>query len=155
MSILKKVIGKRFLGKQGDYLLFKHPKEEMLAIEQLAFKRKILARKKYFVSVEKAEKVYLVAKEKNVVLGNLHGQFIKFSEGGSAEILGIGVSDKAKGKGVGSSLIKEFLNICRKNKVNCITLYANKKNKKAINFYKKHGFRIREDAYMEQDLDIK
>ncbi len=57
---------------------------------------------------------------------------------------------KFRGKGIGRKLTENFVNWCKKNKVEYITVTAFAKNKQAIDFYRKLGFRD-----YELDLEMK
>jgi len=48
---------------------------------------------------------------------------------------------KFRGKGLGSKLTKDFIDWCKKNKVNYISVTASNQNKSALNFYRNSGFK--------------
>ena len=92
--------------------------------------------------------VRLVAKEKSNLVGYLDGFFIKYDYGGQGEIVELFVSKEARRKGIGMKLIKEFLRICKNNKVDYVQVATSKENKKAIKFYKKSGFKRSKQIYL-------
>lgn len=51
------------------------------------------------------------------------------------------IDKRFRGKGIGSILIKDFLNWCKSKKVTYISATASAKNEKIINFYRKLGFK--------------
>jgi len=56
--------------------------------------------------------------------------------------LGIFISKKFRGKGIGSVLLDELLNRCKEINLDTISLSVYKKNIGAINLYKKKGFKV-------------
>lgn len=59
----------------------------------------------------------------------------------SATICQIAVHPEIQRQSLGSELMKEVISDCRAKRVNAITLEVRVGNLKAINFYKKHGFK--------------
>lgn len=57
-----------------------------------------------------------------------------------AEIDNIIVLDEYRNDGVGTRLIEEFKNICKKQEIKYLTVSTNMKNKNTISFYIKNGF---------------
>jgi len=57
-------------------------------------------------------------------------------------ILSLAVHPKFRGKGAGSTLLKEILTFMKREKILIVELEVNEKNVSAINFYKKHGFKF-------------
>lgn len=51
------------------------------------------------------------------------------------------IDKKFRGKGIGKKLTKDFINWCKKNKVNFIFVTAFAKNEPTLNFYRKLGFK--------------
>ena len=51
------------------------------------------------------------------------------------------IEKKYRRKGLGNILLKDFLNWCKKNKVDYISASAYSKNKLALKFYKRAGFK--------------
>jgi ribosomal-protein-alanine N-acetyltransferase len=60
-----------------------------------------------------------------------------------AKILMISISKNFQRKNIGSELLIYFLNILSKEYIKYVELEVRIDNKKAINFYKKHGFEIK------------
>ncbi len=105
-------------------------------------------KKKWRFERGKIHFIDLVAEENKKILGYLSGYFIKYRVDRTGEILDLIVSKNARGKGVGTELIKEFLNISKKQGINEITLTTPKENKKAIKFYEKLGFKKGNEVLM-------
>lgn len=81
---------------------------------------------------------------------NLIGYLIAEDERDNIHIVSIGISDIYRGKGVGTYLIKRLRRNNGQNKT--VSLNVHIENEKAINFYKKNGFEIKEtrkDYYVE------
>lgn len=57
-----------------------------------------------------------------------------------AELENMIIDENLRGKGIGKRLVKDFINWCRKNKVNFISVTAFAKNEPTLNFYRKLGF---------------
>ncbi|MEM3833699.1 MAG: GNAT family N-acetyltransferase [Thermoprotei archaeon] len=57
-------------------------------------------------------------------------------------IVDIGIKQEYRGKRIGTDLMYEIIKIALNNNARTITLLVEKKNVKAINFYKKFGFKI-------------
>jgi len=91
----------------------------------------------------KSESIHLVAEEKGEIRGYLEGFLAYYRDGSTVfgEIMRLVVSEKGRGKGIGSKLVGDFLEICKKKKVNYLQVMTPKNNKKAIKFYKKMGFK--------------
>ncbi len=58
-----------------------------------------------------------------------------------AELEDMLIEKKFRGKGLGTKLTSDFINWCKKNKVDYISVKASAGNKLAINFYRKLGFK--------------
>ena len=60
------------------------------------------------------------------------------------------------GQGVATKLIKEFIDVCIKKKIDAVHLYAVESNTVAVNMYKKFGFTemIIEDEPRKDDLHL-
>ncbi|RLF25883.1 MAG: ribosomal-protein-alanine acetyltransferase [Thermoplasmata archaeon] len=82
---------------------------------------------------------FIVAEENNKIVGFIIG--VKTSEE-TARILLLGVEEKHRDKGVGSLLLNRFIREMILNGSRYVQLEVRMGNKKAINFYKKHGFHI-------------
>ncbi len=57
------------------------------------------------------------------------------------------VSEKVRGKGVGSELMKAVIDYCKKNKIKVIKLDSGLELKEAHSFYEKHGGKHTEKMY--------
>ena len=72
----------------------------------------------------------------------MEGHTIKFSGfGGFGEVWELVILKKERGKGIGTSLIKKFMDICKKKGIYHIMISTSKSNKEAIKLYKKIGFK--------------
>ena len=90
----------------------------------------------------KAEIIHLVSEGKGKINGYLEGHTIKFSGfGGFGEVWELVILKKERGKGIGTSLIKKFMDICKKKGIYHIMISTSKSNKEAIKLYKKIGFK--------------
>ena len=72
-------------------------------------------------------------------------------------IIGIAVDNNFQKQGVGTMLLQKVIEVAKLNKVNSISLEVDKKNDKAINFYKNKGFKvtnIRKKYYKDNDAYI-
>ncbi len=58
-----------------------------------------------------------------------------------AELENMLIEKKFRNKGLGTKLVRDFINWCKNNKVNYISATASIKNKSAINFYKNLRFK--------------
>ena len=89
---------------------------------------------------ESYPKGFIVAEKANKIIGFIIGvKTINYS----SRILMLSVSEKNRRQKIGSSLLIEFLKIMSNEKVKNIELEVRTDNKKAINFYMKHGFKIK------------
>ncbi|MBI4149952.1 GNAT family N-acetyltransferase [Candidatus Woesearchaeota archaeon] len=61
---------------------------------------------------------------------------------GYAELLYLVVLPKYRGLGIGARLLDAYLEACKKRKIKLIFAFAPTMNKKAVQFFKKHGFAI-------------
>lgn len=101
--------------------------------------------KKYFRDkIVKKDSFVEVVENKGEIIGYLCGGItrglfyrkkVKYAEMG--DIL---IEKKFRGSGLGTKLTRDFINWCKKNKVDYISATASVKNKSAINFYKNLGF---------------
>lgn len=83
------------------------------------------------------ENFFLVAENDRGIIGCIFGEMI---QGNGAIVWVIAVSQKHKGSGTGSSLIKSFERNCKKLGIQWIILYAPQKKNKTCEFYQKHQF---------------
>ncbi len=79
----------------------------------------------------------VVLEVNNKVAGFLFGEIIYEQ----ANILLVAISKEFQGKGYGTYLVNHFLDICKEKDVKRVFLEVSDKNKKAINLYKKAGFK--------------
>lgn len=131
-----------FVEKSKSFIYLKVPYEEAYPIESKL--RKILdvdnRSKKWKLEKGITYFIHLVVEEKGEIIGYLSGFLISDIIGGEGELSELVISKKARGKGFGTKLVKEFLKIAEKKGINYIQLTTSKENKKAIEFYKKCGF---------------
>jgi ribosomal-protein-alanine N-acetyltransferase len=82
---------------------------------------------------------YFFVKSNNVVLGYLifHHLYEQI------DLCKIATLKKQERQGVGSSLLNKLLEYGKENQVEVITLEVRVSNIKALEFYKKHGFKIK------------
>jgi len=108
--------------------------------ESLQYLRKIKMTKKQMKNrfTKKEMKNIFVAEEENKLIGFIRISKIKQNEwcGKCAELEEIFVLQKYQGKGIGKKLIKKT-----KEKTERLCLMTHPKNKKAVEFYKKLGFK--------------
>jgi len=82
---------------------------------------------------------FIVAELNHKVIGFLVGVIV---DKGLCKILMISVSEYFRKKNVGTALISKFIIEVEKKGIRTIELEVRTDNKKAISFYKKHGFEI-------------
>lgn len=88
---------------------------------------------------------FLVCRDdKEKIIGYLLGAIKQ----GDAWLLSMCVDDPLRKKGVGSALLKAFLDLLQQKSVQSAFVTVDPKNHAAINLYLKHGFKIQK---MEQD----
>lgn len=83
--------------------------------------------------------------------GEPEGYLAYYMDGDECHIESIAVMPRYKRKGIGTLLMQEMENICKKNGKRMIVLEVRERNRSAINFYKKLGFvehSILKDYYM-------
>ncbi len=102
--------------------------------------------KDYFKDSIKDENfISLVAVSNRKIIGYLIGSIHKAEEYRKlkelAEVDNTFVLEEHRGKGVGKKLFEEFLEWSKKRGIDRMKVVASSKNKKAINFYKKCGFK--------------
>lgn len=68
-----------------------------------------------------------------------------------AELENMLIEKKFRGRSLGTKLTKNFLNWCKRNKVNYVSVRASAQNKTAINFYKSLGLK-EYDLILEKKL---
>ena len=95
--------------------------------------------------IDSDNKIILVARDNDTILGYVYG-FIQ--DNGNlfnnkiAKLDALFVKEQYRGNGIARSLIREFINWARENKVAYIELSVCKDNTNAINLYKNEGFNI-------------
>ena len=149
-KVIRELQNLGFVEKNRNFIYLRIPYEEswpirselrkLLDIENLSKKCKLEKGKTYFI--------HLVAEEKEKIIGYLFGFLIKYRVGGEGELSKLIISDKARGKGVGSKLVKKFLEITTTRGVDYVQVTTSKENKKAIEFYKKCGFKKSKQVYL-------
>lgn len=92
---------------------------------------------------EDENQLLIVAEEESKIIGNLQLSFIQYLtyKGGiRAQIEGVRVSNKYRGKGVGRKMIEYAISEAKERKAHLIQLTTDKKRPKALEFYKSIGF---------------
>ncbi|RKD32367.1 ribosomal protein S18-alanine N-acetyltransferase [Thermohalobacter berrensis] len=95
---------------------------------------------------------YIVAQLEDKVVG-YGGMWIILDEG---HITNIAVAPNYRGLGIGSAIVKELINICKKLEINRMTLEVRKSNIVAQNLYEKYGFKacgVRPKYYSDTNED--
>jgi len=73
--------------------------------------------------------------------GGISGRLFYREKAKYAELENILIEKEFRGEGLGTKLTKDFINWCKKNKVDYISVKASAGNKLAINFYRKLKFK--------------
>ena len=100
-----------------------------------------------------ANSYYLVAKSDNEILG-FAGIKTVLDE---ADIMNIVVKKSKRKLGIGSLLLKNIIELCKKLNVSTLFLEVNEKNLPAISLYKKFGFKeigFRKNYYKENNAIV-
>ncbi len=102
--------------------------------------------KKYFRDrISKKDGFVEVVENKREIIGYLCGGISqRQSFRRSAKYAGLEnmlILKKFRNKGLGTKLTRDFINWCKNNKVDYISVTASAQNKMGIKFYKKHGFK--------------
>lgn len=99
----------------------------------------------YEKSIDDDNKIILVARENNIILGYVYG-FIQdkgnLYNNKISKLYALFVKEQYRGNGIESSLIKEFINWAREKRVAYIELSVCKDNTNAISLYENEGFGI-------------
>lgn len=90
---------------------------------------------------ETYNKGFIVADYRHKIIGFLIG--VKMNDK-TAKILMLAVSRKFRNQKIGSELLNHYINVSKSDKIDNIQLEVRCDNKKAINFYKKHNFKIKD-----------
>lgn len=80
---------------------------------------------------------FLIAENNHKVIGCIFGEMVR---GKGAIVWVIVVSEKRRGSGTGSKLLKAFEKHCKNLKIQWIILYAPQNKNKTCEFYQKHQF---------------
>lgn len=80
---------------------------------------------------------YLVMEEDKKILGFVAGDQLKIN---GAMLMFLTIDKKARNKGLGSMLLKEFEERIKKRGTTWILLYGPTQNKKTLKFYETHGY---------------
>ena len=97
-----------------------------------------------------ANSYYLVAKLDNEILGFAGIKYVL----NDADIMNIVVKKSKRKSGIGSLLLKNIIELCKKLNVSTLFLEVNEKNLPAISLYKKFGFEevgFRKNYYKENN----
>ena len=102
--------------------------------------------KKYFKNrIIKKDGFIEVVENKGKIVGYLCGgvtEGLPFrKKARCAELENMLIEEKFRGKGLGAKLTKDFINWCKKNKVNYISVRTSIQNKPACDFYRSSGFK--------------
>jgi len=138
----------------GQYLKLKKQSAKeysKLIGEKITFTDKQM-KKEFNEFFSSKKRFLLIAEEKERIMGYLIGTVV----GREYQLIGyiddIFVLKNFRNKKIGRCLIKEFIKILKQNRIRKCRLGVNLKNKKAINLYKKLGFKIK---HYEMDKTIK
>ena len=100
-----------------------------------------------------ANSYYLVAKLDNEILGFAGIKYVL----NDADIMNIVVKKSKRKSGIGSLLLKNIIELCKKLNVSTLFLEVNEKNIPAISLYKKFGFEevgFRKNYYKENNAIV-
>ena len=100
-----------------------------------------------------ANSYYLVAKLDNEILGFAGIKYVL----NDADIMNIVVKKSKRKSGIGSLLLKNIIELCKKLNVSTLFLEVNEKNLPAISLYKKFGFKeigFRKNYYKENNAIV-
>jgi ribosomal-protein-alanine N-acetyltransferase len=82
--------------------------------------------------------------------GLIHGYGVMSVAAGESHILNLTVRPESQRQGVGSKLMKHFLQLARRHDADTVMLEVRPSNKRAISLYEKYGFNeigVRRDYY--------
>jgi N-acetylglutamate synthase-like GNAT family acetyltransferase len=94
---------------------------------------------------------YLLAEENKEVLGMMAFNLGKIGKEKVGIIHTVIIMEKARGKGVGNSLVSYVLDYFNKNKCRRVKSFVHIENKNAFNFWTKKGF-VAEEGYAIQKM---
>lgn len=96
-------------------------------------------------SITDTEKFCQVVEDRGKVIGYLLGGLTKRSSAYKkyryAVLTNIIVAEKYRGKNIGRKVLQEYKNWCKKKKIDYLDVVAFSGNRKAIEFYRKNGFK--------------
>lgn len=137
----------------------KHNIDEILILEKKTFGVNAYSRD-FLLYLLTAADFFKLAKNNNQIIGYICGE-VAFGYG---HLISLAVAENYRNRGVGSSLLKMFIDFLRENKITTIYLEVSIENHDAIRFYLKRGFRIidklqhyysdKSDAYV-MELELK
>jgi len=95
--------------------------------------------------IAKKDSLVEVAEYDGKIVGYLSGGLSKRlnyrKKAKCAELENMMVEKKHRSRGLGAKLVRDFVDWCGKNKIDCISLTAFAGNKRAIKFYRNMGFK--------------
>lgn len=100
--------------------------------------------KREFDLIFRSKELLLLAEKNNKAIGYLNGAIIEIDNKKTGYIDDIFVLKEFRGGNVGKLLIEEFIRILKNKKIGACRLEVNLKNKKALELYKKLGFKVTE-----------
>lgn len=109
----------------------------------------------YQTELKRPDSIILVARNDNATLGFIAGR-VPLAPQTDAEINNIGVLPEFRNRGLGSTLLKNFREVCSERGARVIWLEVRPSNSAAIALYRSHGFiarGIRPDFYREPAED--
>ncbi|MDI6591774.1 MAG: ribosomal protein S18-alanine N-acetyltransferase [Patescibacteria group bacterium] len=118
--------------------------DRILEIEKVSFPNREAWSREYFEKLYfKYPKGFIVAENKNEIVGYTIGQpKNRVPTKRVAEIISLAVAPDWRQKGIGKALIEFLINHFRQKNIKEIFLNVRTKNKAAISFYQKLGFKI-------------
>lgn len=128
----------------GDYLLIR--KETLGEYLKKIKKKKVMLKdariKKEFSGFFNKRRMFLVAEENGAMAGYLTGTFLKNAWQKTSYVDDVFILKEFRGRGIGSKLIKKFMDLSKTRGVRRFMLGVDVRNEKAIKLYKKLGFKI-------------
>ena len=113
--------------------------DQMMEIEKASFPNREAWSKTYFeILYQKYPEGFIVAENRNEIIGYTIG----LPRNDSAEIVSLAVSPDWRRKGIGTILTNSLIDHFKEKGLKEISLCVRTKNKKAISFYQKLGFKI-------------
>ena len=131
--------------RREDILEYSHIIKEDIKIDEEKLK------KEFKDLIDSKENIVFIAEEGNELVGYLNGNILKNIWQESGYINDLFVTKNFKRKGVGTQLIKSFIEYLKKKKIKKCKLGVNIKNTPAIALYNELGFKT--DHY-EMSLNI-